>query len=820
MRLTELVETLHSSLDESINGFNTLFINAANIMKKSICTGNGTTRSSTWFDNDCLKFKRKVRGYLNKYRSNKNEANKLKYTDQRRDYKKFLEEKKKAYSARKVDILMQSFDNPTMFWKEIRSIIKPKQSQNSIDLNEWHTFFQTIFQRSCELPPICSEPRNIMYYARGEHDMILNVDISEQEIRNAINSMKGRKSPGYDNVLNEMLKVSADVIVPYLHVLFQHLFNNGLFPMEWSKSIIVPIHKKGSLDNCDNFRPVSLTSLVSKIYTYILNKRLTTFVDVMNILPQEQAGFREEFSTTDHIFTLYAMIMKQFSNDRKLYVAFIDYKKCFDSIDRDALFIVLERNGIQEKMLNALKGLYTSVISAVRSNGELTNFFECPLGLKQGCLLSPKLFCIFVTELSRYLNENGRHGVQFLPGLAIIHHLLFADDTLLVSDTVQGLQSKLNHLRDQSNRLGLVVNLEKTKVMVFRKGGHLSKHEHWHFDNIKMEIVNSYRYLGIDFTTRMSFTNSASALVAKAKKACYGITRSLSSITCYDLKIFTKLFDSKVQPILSYACEVWGVQEMPCIEQVHTSSLKRFLRVSVHTSNTLLYGETGRYPLEINHKIRILKYWFRLLQMQHVRLSRQAYDMLERMDERGKRNWVSEIRDLLCKNGFGYVWMYKGVGDTSAFCNIVRERLCDSFKQNWSAKLVNSTNFECYSSFKNVICAELFLYDITFGIHFRNALIRFRLGVSTINCHRYRFYTNRNLFKCPLCNASHEDELHVLFFCEKYEHLRVYFFPSVYLENRTHNNMISLLSNRNYYLCVAKFLYYMFKIRYNIMNLK
>ena len=135
--------------------------------------------------------------------------------------------------------------------------------------------------------------------------------------------------------------------------------------------------------------------------------------------------------------------MKQFSKNRKLYVAFVDYKKCFDSVNRNALFIILEKYGIDGKMLDALRGLYKTVSSAVRSNGELSDYFDCPVGLKQGCLLSPKLFCIFAIEMSHFINEHGRHGIQLISGFSEIHHLLFADDLQLVSDTVVGLQSKL-----------------------------------------------------------------------------------------------------------------------------------------------------------------------------------------------------------------------------------------------------------------------------------------------------------------------------------------------------------------------------------------
>ena len=259
--------------------------------------------------------------------------------------------------------------------------------------------------------------------------------------------------------------------------------------------------------------------------------------------------------------------------------------------------------------------MYSHLQAAVRSNGELTEFFKCPIGLKQGCQTSPKLFSIFATELSRNLNIFGRHGIQFNPGNAIIHHLFFADDMALISDTVSGLQIKLNILHDQCVRLGLEINLDKSNIVVFRKGGYLSKYEHWNYGTSEIKVVNSYRYLGIEFSSRMSFTSCTSALVSKAKQSAYQIVSSLYNSDCYEFKIFTKLFDAKVQPLLNYGSEIWGIAENYDAEQVHTTVLKRFLGVSIHTSNTTLLAETGRYPLSITWKIKCVKYWLRVQDM-------------------------------------------------------------------------------------------------------------------------------------------------------------------------------------------------------------
>ena len=117
------------------------------------------------------------------------------------------------------------------------------------------------------------------------------------------------------------------------------------------------------------------------------------------------------------------------------------------------------------------------------------------------------------------------------------------------------------------------VNLDKTKIIVFRKGGHLSRFENWHYNHIPIEVVNTYNYLGITFSTRMSFINMCLPLIAKAKRSINEILFSLRTLSHFDLSIFLKLFDSKIFPILSYGCELWGLHNLIEIERVHLYAL-------------------------------------------------------------------------------------------------------------------------------------------------------------------------------------------------------------------------------------------------------
>ena len=108
----------------------------------------------------------------------------------------------------------------------------------------------------------------------------------------------------------------------------------------------MPIFKKGNSNLPDNYRGISLGSVISKVYTYILGERLTEWTEREEEIIEEQAGFRKNYSCADQIYSLYSMVHRQFSKNRKLYVAFVDFRKAFDLVNRNALWHVLQKSGL------------------------------------------------------------------------------------------------------------------------------------------------------------------------------------------------------------------------------------------------------------------------------------------------------------------------------------------------------------------------------------------------------------------------------------------------------------------------------------------
>ena len=770
------LDNAYQMLNHDVNRCVSIFVQA--MYSAAACmvrvVGNRRRRKDEWFDFECEKKKKVVKRLLKTFQRTKTKEKKdelkEKYVKERLDYVKLKRKKKKELEEEQIRRLKSSVNDSKLFWSTIRTLNQKVAIYSEITINQWFEHFSSVFQAFENL----SENENRDLHSGDCEEPLFNEPISKEEIVNSIKYLKCGKPAGPDKILGEMLKHSSASVIDFLVILLNKLFNEGIFPSDWAKSIIVPLHKKGDINNPDNYRGIALTSILSKVYTNILNRRLTKWAEKEDKIMEEQAGFRRGYSTIDHIFTLYSIVQKYLLRNTKLYVAFIDFRKAFDSVNRNLLWNVLRKQGVKGKLYKSLRSVYDSVLACVRDKHVYSEMFECPRGVKQGCLLSPLLFSFLINELAMEVAENGRHGIQLIPGGIEIFLLLFADDIILLSDTVVGLQNQLSALKQEADRLDLVVNLEKTNVMVFRMGGYLSVHERWFYGNDEIRVTNTYKYLGLLFTTKLSLRSTWVESCKKGKKGTIAIIKTLRKLNCIDFTLFWKLFDSQVVPMLTYGAEIWGPYDNSEIEKVHTYAIKRFLSVPVHSSNTMVYGETGRYPLFIITWTKCIKYWLKLTQLPSKRICRQAYNMLLNLLELGKENWAYSIQNILNTHGFGIVWMCQGVGDTKNFLSEFKDRLISSYKQGWHAKLVGSEKYEWFLSFKSIFETEKYITVVNNKWH-RLSLARFRLRVLGLNAKKRWYDTDTDASTqspCPMCGDQTEDEIHFIFDCKSYDDIR------------------------------------------------
>ena len=170
--------------------------------------------------------------------------------------------------------------------------------------------------------------------------------------------------------------------------------------------MIKPLYKgKGSRDCADNYRGITLLSCVGKLFTAVLNDRVTSFIESLGLLGEEQAGFRSGYLTMDHIFSLHAIFDWYLKRRKRVYTAFVDYKKAFDLIDRSSLWLKLIDHGINGKLLRVFKDIYKKSKSCVSYNNSKSDFFKSNIGVKQGENLSPILFSLYLNDFSSFLSQ-------------------------------------------------------------------------------------------------------------------------------------------------------------------------------------------------------------------------------------------------------------------------------------------------------------------------------------------------------------------------------------------------------------------------------
>ena len=220
-------------------------------------------------------------------------------------------------------------------------------------------------------------------------------EITIEEVKRALNETKGGKAPGMDGVRVEMLKEGGVTALEWLVRLFNICFMLSIVPVDWVIACMVPLYKgKGDMYECSNFRGISLLSVVGKVYGRVLINRIRDKTE--NVIAEVQGGFRRGRGCTDQIFTVRQICEKYLGKGKDVYFAFLDLEKAYDRVDRDAMWNVLRLYGIGGRLLRGVKSFYVGSKACVRVGNEVSEWFPVRVGLRQGCVMSPWLFNLYM----------------------------------------------------------------------------------------------------------------------------------------------------------------------------------------------------------------------------------------------------------------------------------------------------------------------------------------------------------------------------------------------------------------------------------------
>ncbi|VDI35540.1 Hypothetical predicted protein [Mytilus galloprovincialis] len=416
------------------------------------------------------------------------------YIQARDIFDKTLRRTERTYRKMKaVDIEAMTTKKPNDFWEKIRNLgprnhksipIEIVDESGNIEtdeqlvLDKWRIDFENLYTGSNSDEFDYEHYRTVMshkylletnmedpLFIQNEY---LNRNITLDEIHDIVMHSKSKSASGFDEIPYIVLKFP--IVIETILKLFQLILDTSLIPSIWRKSVICPILKDPSSDARMpmNYRGVSLLSCISKLYSAFMNKRITFYLENEDILADEQNGFRKDRSCEDHIYTLNSIVR----NNKSLFVAFIDLRKCFDFIDRDMMLYKLLKNNIDGKLYNSIKSIYQNSESCVRLNGKLTSWFDCV-----GIDLADKNLSV----------------------------LLYADDIALIAKSELDLQCMLDKLHRWCKQWRVLINTDKSKCIHFRNGKSKQTEYNFSVGRNSLEIVNQYKYLGVTFSYNGSF---------------------------------------------------------------------------------------------------------------------------------------------------------------------------------------------------------------------------------------------------------------------------------------------------------------------------
>ena len=611
----------------------------------------------------------------------------------------------------------------------------------------------------------------------------LDYNISGEELDDASYVLKPDKSSGYDSLSNEMIKCLLKTHPDLLLKLFNSVFSSNTKIEQWTMAMITPIWKAGPRMDPSNYRGISLLSCLGKFYTAILNKRLMAYAIANNILKPEALGFVAGNRTSDAHFIIHSLIQRYcHQRNEKIFSCFVDFSKAFDTIPRELLFKKLLGYGINGKFFNNIKTLYSNDNCCIKVGREVTETFLANQGVKQGCILSPLLFNIFISDII------DRFGTDECRPLEIdesrnISCLLWADDVILMSRSEEGLRNMLSALSLYVEENKMAINVKKTKCMIFNKTGKFIRRT-YPTKSGNIETTKTYKYLGFIFTPSGEITSGLKDLKERATRAYQKLKHKLGIyFRLYPLTTIS-LFDSLVKPILLYSSDFWGCLHIPKnnpIENMYMTFCKALLGVQKQTSNIGTLLELGAVPIMFYGIKNCLKNWYR------IHKKGEANSLL--LDIHQMATQHSLPWQILTKHTLESIGI-ESEGEIDNIQKEVFEKLKEKFHRESFAEINSEqSKLRTYAKLKTETGFEDYLKSVE-NIMDRTAITKIRLSNHDLMIEKGRhqgLVLDERL--CPFCKNTIENEQHFLINCEIFNLHRTTFFTELIEMNQDFINL-------------------------------
>ena len=618
---------------------------------KRVGSSQAGRRCTSWWTPDVKRCVAEKKTRFQQWIARRTPETRREYEEARRAAARMVAEAKaRSWERMSVEMSADYRTANKVFWQTLRrlrdqrddsmQILRDKHgnilNEDQAILARWKEHFEELLNPSSASPPI------------PELQIRAMTSLDRDEIWRLVKRLKSGKAAGIDEIRPELLKALDGEGIDWLTRVFQVAWDSGEVPKDWRTGVVVPVFKKGDKAECTNYRGITLLSLPGKIYAKMLESRVRAIVEPR--IADEQCGFRPGRSTADQVFCLQQVQEKTWEYAIPVYMTFVDLEKAYDRVPRDKLWECLREYGLDGELLQAVRSLYKLSSACVRVHGSKSNPFTVGVGLRQGCVLSPILFAVFMDRIEK--RSRGPECVKI--GDVEVSRLLFADDLVILASNQDDLQRALERFAAECEVDGMRVSTSKTEVMVLSRQ---PENCTLHVDGVQLRQVEEFKYLGILFTSDGRQDREISRRINLAGV----VLRELWSVAgnaWLPIDAQVTIFKSLFKSILTYGHESWILTERTRsrIQAAEMRFLRRIVGVSRmdHIRNTNIRETIGIEPLLLSTERSQLRWLGHLLRMAPNRLPRRIYLAIpdgRRPVGRPRTRWADQTRNLLRRTG-------------------------------------------------------------------------------------------------------------------------------------------------------------------------
>ena len=380
----------------------------------------------------------------------------------------------------------------------------------------------------------------------------------------------------------------------------------GKVPASFKKANIVPIHKKEAKTIVENYRPISLLSVMSKVLEKIIFKYVYNYFRENFILSVYQSGFQTGMSTVTQLIEVYHRFCKAVDDGKEIRVVFLDIKKAFDKVWHRGLLYKLSRCGIGGNLLIWFEDYLKNRMQRVIINGQASNWGTLNAGVPQGSVLGPLLFLLFINDISNVVNH--------------CQIRLFADDTCLfieVENTSSDAEDKekerkrqiaanfidedLHRIQNWSNSWLVTFSPPKTKSLIISNKNDVDLNPKIHINGYEIDEVKHHKYLGLTFSYNLKWSEHINDISTKARKRLSLMTPLKFKLDRRSLEIMYTAF---ALPTMEYGNVVWGgtyENDLQKLEKIHVDAMRLVTGATARSNINNLYNETKWQSISLRH---------------------------------------------------------------------------------------------------------------------------------------------------------------------------------------------------------------------------